>query len=142
MNRNFLDWATLALAAMGFALGVVNYVTDLFRRKPRAKVIALNYLDAAGRVGLSITVVNTGETPFTVECIGLVTGRNKRLVSIDYGTGGFPKVLHSGETCEAVIDRSRYAEDPCLKVKCAFARTAVGKEFYSKRLSKKFLGLP
>ena len=36
------DWLTLALAAMGFALGVVNYVTDLLRRRPRVVVLVKN----------------------------------------------------------------------------------------------------
>jgi hypothetical protein len=138
---SIVDLVSLALASGALTLGVVNYVTELFRRKPRAEVTFRNYLDTAGREGLSITVANTGETPFTISGVGLVLGGNKRLHPLAKWGDELPKVLHPGETCETVVDRSCYTDDPTLKVKCAFARTALGKEFYSQRLSKKFLGI-
>jgi len=136
-----IDIVTLVIASGGLVLGIVNYITELFRRKPHAKIRFANYLDSSGRIGLSVTVANTGESPFTISGIGIVLGRHKRLYPIHQWGGKFPKVLHAGETCETIIDRRCYTEKPGLDVKCVFARTPIGKEFYSKRLTKKFLGI-
>jgi hypothetical protein len=138
---SIVDLVTLAIAGAGLALSVVNFATELVRRQPHAKVVAANYLDIAGNAGLAVTIANTGECPFTITDIGLVVGRNQRLLPAPHSWCKLPKVLHPGETCETVVDRSCYADAPALKVKCAFARTALGKEFYSQRLSKKFLGI-
>ena len=136
-----VDIVNLLVASGALTLGVVNYVTELVRRKPRAEVTFGNYLDAAGREGLAVTVANTGETPFTISGVGIVVGGNKRLHPLAKWGDELPKVLHPGEACETVIDRSCYADYPGLDVKCVFARTPVGKEFHSKRLTKKFLGI-
>ena len=145
MNRNFLDWATLALAAMGFALGVVNYLTDLFRRRPRGTVAVRNYYSGQGiHVGLGVSVVNNGEVPFTVDGVFVELGRGKMRVWDRFQHGDeLPKLLDPGMHCKVVLSRASYLDDA---VKAEVVRVAVttpsGAQFHSQKLARKFLDVP
>jgi len=145
MEKLLLDWLTLALAAMGFALGVVNYLTDLLRRRPRAVVLVRNDYAVGGvHVGLRVSVVNTGEVPVSVCKVFFELRRGKgRLWDLAQQGDALPKVLHPGEHCEVVLARGSYLDDTVLPyIVCVCISTPSGVHFRSKKLARDFLDVP
>jgi len=138
-NEIISKWGTTVIATLGFALGVINYVTDLFRRRHRASVSVGNYIDSFGCIGLAVTVENTGETTFTVTGIAFKLKDRRQLWCAAMKGDMLPKVIHPGEHCQVVIPASSYLDPPRRDIKNVFARLPSGKEFHSKRLTNKFL---
>lgn len=141
MRTSIFDWMTLVIAVAGFVLGVINYVTELFRRRPRARVTVRNYVSSAGDEGLAVSVVNAGETTFTVRQVAFKLRNGFVLVPFAAFGYEFPKVLKPGEECQLMIPRRCYLDAGRRNIKCVIAEIATGKVFRSKKLTDKFLGV-
>lgn len=140
MENSAFDYITLALAVGGFVLGVTNYLTDLLRRRHRARITFANSYSALGHIGLGVTVENNGETTFTVCDIGFDVKRKRQLL-IPFKDGDkLPKVLHPGEHCEVIIPGDSYLNADGRDIEYVFARLPSGQKFRSKKLTRKFLG--
>ena len=133
---------TLGIAVAGLTLGIVNYVTDLFRRRHRAVVSVRHHITSLEEyVGIGATVVNTGETAFTVCDVGFdLKGERQMLVVLKDGDA-LPKVLQPGMHCEVVLPRSSCLDADWRDIEGVFVRLPTGKKFHSKKFSREFLRL-
>lgn len=138
MNNLAIDIAAIVISLVSLTLGVVNYLTELFRHKPHAKVSFMKRtaITTAGVYeDCAIEVVNEGESPFVVVQLGLYVRNARRFIPIkgDFtdGTRVYRR-LDPGDVVLAVIPHEVYKYNNVRHVTAAFARVATGKEFVSK----------
>ena len=142
MKTELLNWITLAVAVAGLVLGVTNYVTDLFRRRPRAKISFRHYQSTLeGYIDIGATVLNDGEVPFTVCDVCFELGGDDWLKVLLKEGDTLPKVLHPGEYCEVILPRRSCLDAQWGQIKGIVVRLPAGKYFRSKRFTRKFLSL-
>ena len=142
MNKDLFDIATMLVAVAGLVLGVTNYITDLLRRRQRAKISFRHYQSTLeGYIGIGATVLNDGEVPFTVCDVGFELGGDDWLKVILKQGDALPKVLHPGEYCEVILPRRSCLDAQWGQIKGIVVRLPAGKYFSSKRFTRKFLSL-
>lgn len=142
MNKDLFDIATMLVAVAGLVLGVTNYITDLLRRRPRAKISFRHYQSTLeGYIGIGATVLNDGEVPFTVCDVCFELGGDDWLKVLLKEGDALPKVLHPGEYCEVILPRRSCLDAQWGQIKGIVVRLPAGKYFRSKRFTRKFLSL-
>ena len=142
MEDTLIKWATFAIAIVGCVLGIVNFVVDLVRRKPRARATIRDCYapnDSCWNMSALIHVVNTGESTIYFEQFGLCVRSKKGFLHVKpEGVNGeqIPQNLLPGQSVDVVIDDKLWISPEADNVVCAFARISTGKEFYTQRLRK------
>jgi hypothetical protein len=142
MEDVVIKWVTFGIAVVGCVLGVVNYVTELFRRKPRASASVRDCYtghDSDRHVCAVIHVINTGECPIYFEQFGLNLRGKKGFFPVKpqrVDGSEVPTDLLPGQAVDVVVDEEVWTCAEADGVDRAFARISTGKEFYTERLDR------
>ena len=137
-----MDLLTAMVAVAGLVLGIVNFVTELVRRKPHAAASIRDCYagnDPGGHVCAVIHVINTGEVPIYFEQFGLCIRGNKGFIHVKpqrIDGSEIPSDLLPGQAVNVVVDDEIWADAKADDVTYAFARISTGKEFRTERLER------
>ena len=144
--------ALSVFAAVGtLALGALQFLADVRRRKNRAKVsFVKGYAatpDGGGHQYRAICVANCGERPFTVEQAGFYFGKRRDgFVPVDAGskaaTAYQGRVLAPGEALTVAASQHVCAHLATGEEFRAFCRIATGEEFLSQPIREDSPFLP
>lgn len=123
---------TLAIAAVGAALGIINTWRSIDQGRVKLKVVpsrAIPVGNAPGHVAFCVQVTNLSQFAVTIEDAGVFFhGTKKRgsIVSpIFSDDGGWPRRLEPRSSVAIYSEAPRSSKG--YKVKCAFARTQCGR---------------
>ena len=142
MEDAVIKWVTFGIAVVGCVLGVMNYVTELFRRKPRAAASIRDCYtghDSDRHVCAVIHVINTGECPIYFEQFGLNLRGKKGFFPVKpqrVDGSEVPPDLLPGQAVDVVVDEEIWVGPKADDIVRAFARISTGKEFYTERLDR------
>jgi len=131
------DDATLAVALLGAALGVLNTWRSFSKDRPRLRVNVKGWLNSYGESGFCVEVANTGFAPVSVAQVGVLLRRPRGHVFLfaPYGLGvqSFPHALGAGESMTVYAPPGTDEHPALAHASRAFARTATGLAFHSPR---------
>jgi hypothetical protein len=142
MEIRVIDLLTAMVAVAGLVLGVVNFLTELVRRKPHAAASIRDCYprnDSGGHVCAVIHVINTGEVPIYFEQFGLCLRGKKGFFHVKpqrIDGSEIPPDLLPGQAVNVVVDDEIWADAKSDGITHAFARISTGKEFHTKRLDR------
>jgi hypothetical protein len=143
MEDTIIKWTTFAIAVVGCVLGVVNFITEIVRRKPRATATLREchvFQGSLRHVCAVIRVVNTGECTIYLDQFGLSLPRKKGFLYVKpqmIDGGEVPNDLLPGQSVSVVIDNELWIGSESDFIVRAFVRISTGKEFYTKRFRKR-----
>jgi hypothetical protein len=122
--------ATLAIAAIGAVLGIINTWRAINQNRVRLKVVpahAIPYGGAPQNIRFCVQVTNLSQVPVTVDDVGFFFHGTKSRASISplfADHGAWPRRLEPRSSFTAYSELPRSSKGHQLK--CAFARTQCG----------------
>lgn len=128
---------TLAVAALGAVLGLLNTWRAFAKDRPRLRVNVKAWLNSYGDSGFCIEIANTGFAPVSVAQVGVLLSRPRGQIFLfaPYGIGvqSFPHALGAGESMTVYAPPATDEHPALVYASRAFARTATGLLFRSPR---------
>ena len=130
------DIVSLSVAVIGCTLGVVNFVIDLVRPRPHAKVTFHVAVEKDGYLRHVIDIVNTGETSVTIRMVGLDCGPIGFIpVDAPFKDGTVPPIKIAPGDCATIGLKVRtYMNRDAAHAIRAFVEIPGGHRFYSKAI--------
>ncbi|MDR3574430.1 MAG: hypothetical protein P4L50_11235 [Anaerolineaceae bacterium] len=135
---SWIDYVTLAIAAVGAVLGIMNTWNAMNQNRVRLKVRPVDTISMSqGRLGFGIEVINLSAFPVTVDDVGFSIKGQKidkfgRLSVLQPGVidgKPWPRRLEAREAVSLYVDRNAAAGHG-HKIDKAYAKTACGMTFF------------
>ena len=130
------DIVSLSVAVIGCTLGVVNFVVDLVRHRPHAKVTFHEAIETDGYIRHVIDIVNVGCVPIVVRQVGLDCG-SAGFIPVDapFKGGAIPPIRIDPGDCATIGLKVRtYLNRDASSALRAFVEIPGGDRFYSKAI--------